>query len=76
MACSVTGVGENIMRAGLARLVCQDVSSDEQNMDGICRTILKSHIVDAELPVRFADWSAQSMQASSIPILIILGDSL
>lgn len=49
MACSITGVGEIIMRAGLARAVCtQILQSPATAVDSMCGTSIRENILEGQ----------------------------
>lgn len=50
-ACSVTGVGENIIRAALAKATCQTILKASEDLGQACRDILQSEILDNPPPV-------------------------
>ena len=48
-ACSVTGVGEAIMRAGLARAVAAQLScSSDLAVDSLCEAAIRDSILDGQ----------------------------
>ena len=53
VACSVTGVGENIIRAALARTVCRKVIEERSplNLAQACQGTIQSELLDAPPPV-------------------------
>lgn len=52
-ACSITGVGEAIMQAALARTVCQQLATAADDLPAdICTRTIQQHILELERPVR------------------------
>jgi taspase (threonine aspartase 1) len=49
-ACSITGLGENIIRAGLSRMVCEVLSSSTADPMGVCRDAIQTRILDSPPP--------------------------
>ena len=48
-ACSVTGVGEAIMRAGLARAVAAQLScSSDSAVDSLCEAAIRENIIEGQ----------------------------
>lgn len=54
VACSVTGVGENIMRAMLARSVCTSAQTSSKGLDEVCQSHMHSDIINIPLLVSTA----------------------
>ena len=52
MACSITGVGENIMRAALARSVSDRILDAAGLPDEACSAAIRELILDSPPPVR------------------------
>lgn len=49
VACSVTGVGESIMRAGLARAVSAALRSDRDAIvDSVCEAAIRENILEGQ----------------------------